>query len=132
MVSSLQGQRTDCFFFDIYLETSYSSSSIVKPLDNNMISRLGRMTKKTIALAIELPSVNMSLLEYQSVLRIFFANDRHQSIVDHSIHVKKSSGITFDILPLSSRSIRIFLRHLCLSYIEVKAIVYHNSVIRLA
>ena len=90
------------------------------------------MAKKTIALAIELPSANTSLLEYQSVLRIFFANDRHQSIVDHSIHVKQSSRITFDILPLSSRSIRVFLRHLCLSYIEVKVIVYHNSVIRLA
>lgn len=89
------------------------------------------MTKKTFAFAIELPSVNLSTWEYRSQLRIFFVNDRHQSILDHSIHVKPSPRITVDVLPLSTRSSRVLLRHLCLSYIEVKAIVYHNSVIRL-
>ena len=117
-------------FLTFLKETSYHSSFIVKPLDNNILSRLGRTTKKTIAFAIELASANLSAWEYRSQLRIFFATDRHQSILDHSIHVKPSPRITVDVLPLSTRSTRILLRHLCLSYIEVKAIVYHHSVIR--
>jgi hypothetical protein len=100
-------------------------------LDNNIISRLGRTTKKTIVFSIELPNETDHIMEYTSSIQIFFSNDQYQSIVDHPIHVKHPQSITVDIHSQSIRSVRVYLRHLCLSYIEVKAIVYQNSVTRL-
>ena len=100
-------------------------------MDNNIISRLGRTTKKTIVFSIELPNEIYRTMEYTSSIQLYLSNDQYHSIVDHSIHVKHSQPITVDIQPQSTRSLRVYLRHLCLSYIEVKAIIYQNSVTRL-
>jgi hypothetical protein len=86
------------------------------------------MTKKTIVFSIELPNENNNLTEYSSSIQLFYANDDKQSIIDHPVLVTYPQPITVDFLPVSTRSIRIFIRHLCLSYIEVKAIVYNNLV----
>ncbi len=116
------------FLYFIFIEKQYESYHIVKPLDNNVIVRIGRMTKKTIVFSIELPNENNNLIEYTSYIQLFYSNDEKQSIIDHPILVKYPPPITVDFLPISTRSIRVFIRHLCLSYIEVKAIVYNNLV----
>ncbi len=108
----------------------YEYHYIVKPLDNNVISRIGRMTAKTIVFSIELPYENSSLIEYSSSIRLFFSNDQRQSIIDYPVTVKYPQQITVDFLPILTRSIRVVIRHLCLSYIEVKAIVYNDLVTR--
>lgn len=92
-----------------------------------MISRIGRITKKTIEFSIELPYEN-NLIEYSSTIQLFFSNDQKQSIIDHPIIVKYPHPITVDFIPISTRSIRVFIHHLCLSYIEIKAIVSNNLV----
>jgi hypothetical protein len=97
-------------------------------LDNNIISRIGRITKKIIVFSIELPNPINHPIEYSSSLQLFYSNDETQSIIDHPILAKFPQPITADFLPISSRSIRVVLRHLCLSYIEVKAIIYQNLV----
>jgi hypothetical protein len=112
------------------IEKQYEYHYIVKPLDNNVISRIGRMTEKTIVFSIELPYENTSLIEYSSSIRLFFANDQRQSIIDYPVIVKYSQRITVDFLPILTRSIRVVIRHLCLSYIEVKEIVYKDLVTR--
>jgi len=117
------------FLYFTFIEKQYESCQIVKPLDNNVITRIGRMTKKTIVFSIELPkNENNSLIEYKSSIQLFYSNDEKQSIIDHPILVKYPQPITVDFLPISTRSIRVFIRHLCSSYIEVKAIVYNNLV----
>jgi len=117
------------FIYFTYIEKQYESYHIVKPLDNNIISRIGRITKKTIVFSIELPHENNhTLIEYTSIIQLFYLNDEKQSIIDHPVLVKYPQPITVDFLPISTRSIRVLIRHLCLSYIEVKAIIYHNSV----
>ncbi len=108
-------------------EQQYQSHQIVKPLNNNIISRINRATKKTIVFSIELPNTSASLIEYTSTLQLFFPNDEKQSILDHPILVKSPPPITVDFHPLAPRSIRVLLRHLCLSYMEVKAIVYDQK-----
>ena len=115
--------------YNINHNKQYKYSNIVKPLDKNIISNLGRKTKKTILFSIELPYENNPSLEYTSSIQLFYLNDEKQSIIDHPIIVKYPQPITVDFLPISSRSIRVLIRHLCLSYIEIKAIVYNNSVI---
>ncbi|CAF3364520.1 unnamed protein product [Rotaria sp. Silwood1] len=107
-------------------EKQYKYHHIVKPLDNNVISRIGRMTTKTIGFSIELPYENNTSIEYSSKIQLFYLNDQRQSIIDHPVLIKYPQPITVEFLSLSTRSIRIFIRHLCLSYIEVKTIVYHN------
>ncbi|CAF3673918.1 unnamed protein product [Rotaria socialis] len=99
---------------------------IVKPLDNNVISRIGRIASKTIAFSIELPNENNTSIEYSTSIQLFYSNDRRQSIIDHPVMIKYPQPITVDFLTLSTRSMRVFINHLCLSYIEVKAIVYND------
>lgn len=36
--------------------------------------------------------------------------------------------ITVEFLPVSARSMRVFIRHLCLSYMDVKGVIYNDSV----
>ena len=86
------------------------------------------MTKNTIVFSIELPDRGNQLIDYTSSIRLFFINDPQQSILDHPVLVQQPPPITVDVSPLTTRSIRVLLRHLCLSYIEVKGIVYQNSV----
>ncbi|CAF0811487.1 unnamed protein product [Adineta steineri] len=107
-------------------QKQYESYHIVKPLDNNIISRIGRITAKTIVFSLELPNENTSFIEYTTTIQLFFSNDQRQSIVDYPVIVKYPQQILVDFLPISTRSIRAVIHHLCLSYIEVKAIVYNN------
>ena len=97
-------------------------------MDNDVISRIGRMTRKTIAFSIELPYDENNPIEYTSTIQLFLVNDQRQSIIDHPVTVKYPRAITVDFIPISTRSIRVSIHHLCLSYIEVKAIIYDNSV----
>ena len=89
------------------------------------MSSIGRQTKKTIGFSIELPE---NITEYTSTIQLFFANNHRQSIIDYPILIQPSMPINVEFLPMSIRSQRVVIRHLCLSYIEVKAIVYSKSV----
>jgi len=105
---------------------------IVKPLDQNVITRLGRLARKTILFAFELPLTNEKSMNYSTSLQLFFPNNRFQSIVDQPIFVQSLPGISTEIFSSSEkiksgRSIHVRLRHLCPSYMEVKGILYHNS-----
>jgi hypothetical protein len=116
-------------FKKISLEKHYEYHRIVKPLDNNIISRIGRMTPKTLVFSVELPYEKNNLIEYTSYIQLFLPNDQKQSIIDHPIVVKYPQPITVEFLPINEnlgRSIRVLIRHLCLSYIEVKATVYKD------
>lgn len=109
-----------------------TNSQLVKPLDQNAITRLGRQAKKTIIFALELPLDNQTAMNYSSSLRLFFPNRPEQSIVDHAIFIQSLPSIKAEFLASSDklksgRSIRVRLRHLCPSYLEVKAIVYRES-----
>jgi hypothetical protein len=106
----------------------YDYSTIVKPLDNNFISQLGRTTKRTIVFSIELPSNNNTSIEYSSSIQLFYSDDQKQSIIDHPVIARFPQPITVDFLPISTRSIRVLIHHLCLSYIEIKAVVYNDLV----
>ncbi|UJR27566.1 hypothetical protein I4U23_008847 [Adineta vaga] len=108
-------------------QKQYQYHHLVKPLDNNVISHLGRLTTKTIAFSLELPSKENNVVDYTSFIQLFFSNDQKQSIIDHPIIIESPQQITTEIFPISTRTIRVLIRHLCSSYIEVKAIVYHNS-----
>ena len=104
---------------------------IVKPLDQNAITRLGRITKKTVLFSVELPFGNGSPRDYSSSLQLFFPNDPRQSLLDHPVTAKSLPGIAVDFRPIitkdnSGRSTRVHIHHLCSSYIEVKAIVYKS------
>ena len=103
---------------------------LVKPLDNNVISHLGRLTTKTIAFSLELPYENKTSIEYTSFIQLFLSNDHRHSIVDHPVIIKSPQPITVEFISLSTRSVRVSMHHLCLSYIEVKVTVYQNSVRR--
>ena len=105
---------------------------LVKPLDQNAITRLGRLAKKTILFALELPMTNATALNYSTSLQLFFPNRPVHSIVDPPISVQSLPGITAEFVSSTEkskvgRSIRVQLRHLCPSYMEVKGIVYHES-----
>ena len=116
-----------------FQDTQYEYHQIVKPLDQNKISRLGRLAKRAIFFAIDLPSNYAGSIEYSSYIRLFLPNDARQSIVDYPVHVQSPPSIVVDFLPLSSsetlgRAVRVSIRQLCASYIEVKAIVYSDLV----
>lgn len=115
----------NCF---ISVDKQYKDHHIVKPSDSNVISRIGRMTTKTIIFSIELPNGNNPPIEYSSTIQLFYSNDKRQSIIDHPVLIKYPQSITVDFSTISSRSTRVVMHHLCLSYIEVKAVVYKNIV----
>ncbi|CAF3612663.1 unnamed protein product [Rotaria sordida] len=121
--STILGNITLSYKID---EKQYKYHHIVKPLDNNVISRIGRMTTKTIVFSIELPDENNTSIEYTSIIQLFYLNDQRQSIIDHPIMIKYPQPITVEFLSLSTRTIRVFIRNLCLSYIEVKAIIHKD------
>ncbi|CAF0803469.1 unnamed protein product [Adineta ricciae] len=105
----------------------YQYHQLVKPLDNNVISHLGRLTTKTIAFSLELPYENKTSIEYTSFIQLFLSNDQRHSIVDHPVIIESPQPITMEFISLSTRSMRVSIHHLCLSYIEVKVTVYQNS-----
>lgn len=91
------------------------------------MSSVGRQTRKTIGFSIELPE---NITEYTSTIQLFFSNNHQQSIIDYPILIQPSMPINVEFLPMSIRSQRVVISHLCLSYIEVKAIVYSKSSVR--
>jgi hypothetical protein len=106
---------------------------IVQPLNHNVVTRLGRTTRKAILFSIELPTIDRNSMDYSTSLQLFLPNNSRQSIVDQPVLIEASSSITVDFLPLitkndSGRSMHVLIRHLCSSYIEMKAIVYENHV----
>lgn len=91
------------------------------------------MTRKTVLFSVELPFGNGSSQDYSSSLQLFFPNDPRQSLLDHPVIAKSPPGIAVDFQPIpskenSGRSTRVFIRHLCSSYVEVKAVVYKDLI----
>ena len=120
------------FFFQNSIGKQMEYHQFIKPLDQNKISRIGRVSRKAIFYSFELPFDTQSSIEYSSTLQLYFINDPRQSIIYRSGMFKPPSPIAVDFfLPINTsdsvRSLQILLENICPMYIEAKVMIYDDD-----